>query len=582
VTASMLPVAGLATAGLRVRVAATPHLRLDLDLLPHDDPLLKIEAARACPILLVLPGAHVTGDAFAVTSLYAAHDCIIATCEADGIEARLTWGAGALGAVHMLVQLRSTGADTVCDGELRLPILDHLHPGDLSRAPAHDAGRGPLSREGRPLVRTGRYVLPHSWWSERGGVAVLARFARDTQEDARWQPVPTALAVRLRPAWLDACELVFIACQPGWPGALEALRGQVRAGIDLAEYQRPDLQWYQRQWLQHFTFLYGSEIFDHARQQFDLDRLLEAGRRFGGYDGLLLWPQYPRIGVDERDQWSFYDDLPGGRAALRALIERARGRGTRIFIPYLPWDTPPAARHGESPYAAQQLARVISEIEPDGVFLDTMDSILPSFRRAIDRARPGVVFCSEGQPDLSAIELITGSWDQARHEYTGEVDLLRFLFPEHPSFMINRHAIGTHRERVIARALWNGAGLVVWQDIFGEVLPYTAVEAAGVHAAITTLRRYAACFRGDDALPLIPVAHPDLLANAFIAADQHAVITVYNNGGTEISGDLVAWSHTEKHSWTRIGNEAPGAIDEVPRGSIMPGQVAVFASVPKP
>jgi hypothetical protein len=576
-TASPPPTAGLATAALRVRVSAMPRLVLDLDLLPQGDPLLKTEPARACPIDLALPDRRLTGDHIVVTSLYEARDAVIATSVAGEIELRLCWMAGPLGAIRMLVQLR-TQSDAPRDAELHLPILNHLHPGDPARAPSHMSGRGPIGAEGRPLVRAGRYPLPEAWWSTDGGVAVLARYARDTQEDSGWQPVPDRLAVRPRAEWLDACELVFVACAPGWSGAFQALRGQVRAGLDLAEYRRADLRWYRGQWLQHFTFMYGSEIFDHARQRFDLGRLLDDGRRFGGYDGVLLWPQYPRIGVDERDQWAFYDDLPGGRPGMRALAEQARARGTRVFIPYLPWDVSPAIRHDGPHSAAHELARAVAEIGADGVFLDTMHSIPPHFRREIDRVRPGVAFCSEGQPGIEAIGQITGSWDQAAHDHAGEVDLQRFLFPDHPRFMINRHAIGAHRERVIARALFNGAGLVVWQDVFGEMLPYTVAEAAQISDATGILRRHADCFRGDDALPLVQVAHPDLLANAFIAEDRRAAVTVHNAGPAVIDGDLVAWTQDARQGWARAGSA--GEIHNLPRGTLAPGQVAVFTSQP--
>jgi hypothetical protein len=582
-TTSHLPAAGLSTAGLRVRVAAVPHLLLDLDLLPHDDPLLKTEVARGCPIALALQDRRLAGTDFVVTSLHEAPDTVIATCMAEGIEARLSWMAGPHGALRMLVQLRILEGSSPRDGELALPILDHLHPGDLAQVPGHDPGQGPPGHDGRSLVRTGCYPLPHSWWSRESGVAVLARYARDTQEESCWRPVPASRSVWIRAEWMDACELVFVACEPGWLGALQALRGQLRAGVDLAEYDRADCRWYRRQWLQHFTFLYGGEIFDQVTQRFDLVRLLDDGRRFGGYDGLLLWPHYPRIGIDQRDQWAIYDDLPGGRMGMRALAEQARTRGTRVFIPYLPWDAPPAARHGGPPGAAHELARVVADIGADGVFLDTMDSILPQFRHEIDRRRSGVVFCSEGQPDLNAVGLITGSWDQAAHDHAGEVDLLRFLFPEHPSFMINRHAIGAHRERVIARALFNGTGLVVWQDIFGEVLPYTATEAARIRAAVGVLRRHAACFRGGDALPLVAVAHTDLLANAFIAVDGRALVTIYNAGDEVISGDLLAWSHDAPQRWTRVGDDQSlGEIHEMPRGTVAPGHVAIYAGVPGP
>ncbi|HWE61390.1 MAG TPA: hypothetical protein VHB98_06740, partial [Chloroflexota bacterium] len=390
-------VAGLTTARFRLLVTAEPHLSQTLIALPHEDPLLKSEAAQACPLDLALPDRRIAGAGWAATALYEGRDAVIVTAAAAGVEARMSWRPGYLDAVRLLVQLRLSEEYPPIDGTLRLPLLEHLHPGAAQDRPVHDSGLGPLAADGRPLVRSRRYPLPRGWWSARNGVLALARFARDTQEEMRWQPAPDTLPVRLRREWLDACELVLVTCEPGWPGLFSAYRAYLRAALDLAEYVRPDLAWYRDQWLQHFTFLYGGEVFDHAQGRLDVGHLLDDGRRFGGYDGLLLWPGYPRLGVDARSQWDFYDDLPGGRAGLRRLAEQARRRGTRVFIPYLPWDAPPEWRPGMESSAARDLARAVAEIDADGVFLDPMESILPEVRQAIDRVRPGVVFCSEGQ-----------------------------------------------------------------------------------------------------------------------------------------------------------------------------------------
>ena len=65
-------------------------------------------------------------------------------------------------------------------------------------------------------------------------------------------------------------------------------------------------------------------------------RLLdEAEREFGGFDGVVLWHAYPVIGIDERNQFDFYRDVPG----LRELVADLRGRGVRVFVDYNPWDT---------------------------------------------------------------------------------------------------------------------------------------------------------------------------------------------------------------------------------------------------
>jgi hypothetical protein len=571
--------AGLTTGCLRLCVTADSTLTQTLIALPHEDALLKTETAQACPLDLTLPDVRVAGADWTAGMLYAGHDTVIATCTAAGVESRLTWSAGRFGALTLLVQLRLADDRTPVDGTLHLPLLDHLHPGDPDRSPEHDPGTGPLASDGRPLLCSKRHPLPLSWWSAQGGVLALVRYARDTQESMLLRQPPKTLPIRLRREWVDAYELILIACEPGWQGVFTAYRAYLRAGMDLSEYARPDIAWYRNQWLQHFTFLYGSEVFDHQRGQLDIVRLLDDGRRFGGYDGILFWPGYPRLGVDARSQWDFYDDLPGGRAALRECADAARRRSTRVFIPYLPWDAPPESRHGLPALAASELARAVAEIGADGVFLDTMDSVLVQFRQAIDLVRSGVVFCSEAQPGLDSLPLITGSWDQAPHERADEIDLQRFLFPERPTFMVNRHAVGTHRLAVLNRARFNATGLVVWQDIFGEMLPFTDAEAALTGEIVTVLRRYAGRFRGVDALPLIPTAHPDLYANAFIGGDGQAAVTVYNAGEQQINGELTIWSHDDGQVWARVRAEgAPIMIGGVPMGAVAPGECATFVS----
>ena len=84
--------------------------------------------------------------------------------------------------------------------------------------------------------------------------------------------------------------------------------------------------------------LYSREVFDYETQRFDANKLLKAGLEFGGYDSVLLWYQYPRLGVDERKQWDFNRDIPGGMAGMRSFTQECHKQGVRVFLPYKPWD----------------------------------------------------------------------------------------------------------------------------------------------------------------------------------------------------------------------------------------------------
>jgi hypothetical protein len=435
--------------------------------------------------------------------------------------------------------------------------------------------------DGGPVWRHADFPLPAVRVADDGATITLLLdgLPPDLPLDRLWDPAGTPLGPGGSPAW----EFRLVTHAGGWPAAFDLLRQRVRGRFDLSEYARPDLAWYGDQLVQHFTFLYGREILDLETGQFDLARFLDEGEElFGGYDGFLIWGVYPRIGVDERTQFDFYDDFPGGRTALREMARAARARGVRFFVPYKPWDRaadwrahgpsaaalrqihehsqvpPELARAGEirawqevARQDAQRLAQLVQDVEADGVFLDTMSAINAEFRAAIDRAQPGVVFCSEGRAKGPAFEIITGSWDQSANrsgpqgnwsaapEPMPGVDLWRFVFPEHRLFVISRHAVGDDRLRITQRGFFNGMGWVVWQDIFGLVLTYAPAEAALLRKCATLLRQHRAALWSPQPTPLIDTLQPGVYANEFPAATKR-LWTLYNGNDEAVGGPLGA------------------------------------------
>jgi hypothetical protein len=304
---------------------------------------------------------------------------------------------------------------------------------------------------------------------------------------------------------------------PGdWHAAFRAFKKSVRDNFDFTYYRRPVQEKYRQRFVSHFTFVYGKDIYDPAANRFRIDEFLDEGKlNFGGYDYMLLWHDYPRMGIDDRDQIDMYSDLPGGLEGLKQMVDRAHARGVQVFIPYKPWDI----MKGRKDRFVQE-ARVAGAIGSDGVFLDTMDESDVSFRTALDAVNPDNVFVSEGRPNLKAAQLVTGSWNQSGDATNKmpNVDLFRFILPEHNVHDINRSA--RKRDELVYNALFNGVGFIVWEDIFGEINRYTWNERILINRYSRIIHENRDAYLTANPVPLVPGLRGDLFINAFPVAEK--------------------------------------------------------------
>ena len=287
-----------------------------------------------------------------------------------------------------------------------------------------------------------------------------------------------------------------------------------------------------------------------------MERLLAQGEEFGGYDTLTLWHQYPRLGVDARSQWDFFDDFPGGVQGLGEAVAQAHQGGARVFLPYKPWDIgDDQSMEGTS----VQLAQLVADTDLDGLFLDTMSSVPAAFRPTIHGVKQGVAFCAEVHPgSVAAVNAITSSWGKSKAaDPIPMLDYFRFLLPEHPVPIISRWATGQGKDRLIERAVFSATGLVIWQDVFGAWLPYSPSQKARIKAYKAVLTQNRDAFGGMHPIPLYPTLHPQVLCNCFPADDGSAtVFTFCNQSGAPYSGPLVKLSRPAARVSPLFGEQA--------------------------
>ena len=381
----------------------------------------------------------------------------------------------------------------------------------------------------------------------------------------------------LRPGgeYADAAVLNLRGISNGWEEMCRLWRQGVREKYRMDAYRTAECAWFQDCLLTHFTYLYSKEAYDYEAGRVDIKKVLAQGEAFGGYDALILWHQYPRLGLDERSQWDFFRDFPGGIEGLRLIADEAHLSGVKVFLPYKPWDVRFSESHDDSAYEIREL---IESGGVDGFFLDTMNSVPPSFRAAAKETGRDIAFCAEMHPgDQNAIEQVMGSWDQIWTSFPmPEIDVMRYALPEHAAACIARWHTDKRREAVIHRAIFSGVGLIIWQDVFGAYIPFEPEHRALIKKYKAIWQRFRICLKTAEPCPLAPSLAKGVYINLFPAPDGRAqVITLYNEASEAYEGPLMACEGKKAREWL---HDLPFKLENgILAGSLPPESVAIVS-----
>ena len=308
-----------------------------------------------------------------------------------------------------------------------------------------------------------------------------------------WSPrpvdLPTTVPLSGAPATqLDAAKIFAAPSDPSdWPAWREALhkwRAEARARIayDDGAYRREELGWTQRCFAVALVWLWDERLWDFSAGRFTPRRLLdEAAREFGGYDAVVLWHAYPVIGIDERNQFDYYRDVPG----LRELVAVFHEHGVRVFLDYNPWDV---GTRREPIDDAAATAELVRQLDADGVFLDTMKEAVPGLRAAVDAARPGVAFEGESTLPLARIADHHLSWAQwfADSDVPG---VLRARWFEQRHMLHHTRRWNRDHSEELHSSWLNGTGVLVWESVFGSWVGWNERDRSLLRTMLPVQRR---------------------------------------------------------------------------------------------
>ena len=152
-------------------------------------------------------------------------------------------------------------------------------------------------------------------------------------------------------------------------------------------------------------WLWDELLFDFENQCFTPEKLIADSQKFGGLDGIILWHAYPVIGVDSRNQFDFYNQVPG----LKEVISKIQSLGVDVYLNYNPWDRWTARPENPDQF---EIANLIEKYRFDGVFLDTMKSAQPDFMAPIFKVNPKIIVAGEARVQQERICDHVMSWAQ--------------------------------------------------------------------------------------------------------------------------------------------------------------------------
>ena len=324
---------------------------------------------------------------------------------------------------------------------------------------------------------------------------------------------------------------------PRWRADLAAWREEARQRLhyDGSLYDREQTAWASRAYAVAQVWLWDERLFDHARQRFTVDRFLGETADQGGLDGIVLWHAYPVIGIDDRNQFDFYRDVPG----LPELVAQLHERGLRVFLDYNPWDTGTRRAAGDD---ATELAELIGELGTDGVFLDTMKEGDSRLTSALLSATPPQVL--EGESRVPGARIVDHqlSWAQwfADSEAPG---VMRAHWYERRHMMHSTRRWNRDHSAELQSAWMNGTGMLVWDTVFGVWVGWNPRDSSTLRRMLRVQRALSELLVTGEWLPLHGGSAESIAAGVYVSsftADGVTLWTIVNRGDRDWTGDPLA------------------------------------------
>ncbi len=372
-------------------------------------------------------------------------------------------------------------------------------------------------------------------------VCAIPLFAQDTAYvpgaatawDPEWQQIPGPKCLEMRGAWEGGSDECTPQQHEQWLGDLIHWRAErrIRIGYNGSRYVVPELRWAQSSFMQPQMMVQDRYFYDPVAGKYTVDRYLDdLQKRYGGIDAVLIWPTYPNMGIDNRNQHDMIRCMPGGVAGVRQMIADFHKRGVRVLFPMMMWDQGTRKPDKDWP---EEIAQLMKEIDADGINGDTQDGVPRAFAEAAEGIGHPLAFQPEGGPHDEAVSYDVMTWGQYKFPLVPRVDRYKWLETRHMVNISDRWNRGKTDD--LQFAFFNGIGWETWENIWGIWNGITPHDSEATRRVATIERAIAPFLISEDWEPFFPMLHFGVYASRWPVGDE-TVWTIINRNEYDIAG----------------------------------------------
>ncbi|CEG45701.1 SUMF1, FGE [Plasmopara halstedii] len=305
-------------------------------------------------------------------------------------------------------------------------------------------------------------------------------------------------------------------------------------------YNLPQTQWTQQNFLQVFVMMSDRLIYDRETQQYTVDKYVkEMTKRVGPFDSVVLWSGYPNSGIDNRNQWELMRNLPGGIEGLKGVIKDFHDNDIKIILPFNPWDTGTKSEKGKEGMVRMYTADIetiyslVQELGADGINGDTMYGVPKSFYNC---SNP-LVASPEGGVPSAYLNNNPLSWGY----YYGfsnfpPVARAKYLEVRHMVQLCARWSLDRTSE--LQMAFFNGAGYVVWENVWGIWNAMTEREDITTKIIFTILHKFGTIVSTGNWIPYYNWKGEEVYTSAFTLPTDESLYTIISTMESSTSYEI--------------------------------------------